>query len=124
MIADFESMLDESGSEIHAINRHDDLTKTTLPIVPDNEELKIKTEKTLNKMSMMATTTKPLQEREDKPVIVINNTITCGSIPMRGIKQSTTTLAAGADIAHLKSMSKKRKENEETIVFWCEKPLI
>ena len=71
-MGDFESILDESASDINAISRREDNTKTPQPTsTPNHEELKIKAQKSLNKMSMMATSTKPLQEREDRPAIVV-----------------------------------------------------
>ena len=71
-MGDFESILDESASDINVVSRREDNAKTPPPaFTPNNEELKIKTQKSLNKMSMMATSTKPLQEREDKPAIVV-----------------------------------------------------
>ena len=56
-------------------------------------------------MSMMATKTKPLQEREEISKSKVIN-----------------TKKLGADLANLRQSMKHKKE-DEAIVFWCEKPL-
>ena len=121
-MGDFESILDESASDINEVSRREANAKTPPQAsIPNKEELKIKTQKSLNKMSMMATSTKPLQEREDKPAIVVKKTIASGIIPIKDTKLESNAIA-GADIQHLKSFSKQGKGEEgEAIVFWCEK---